>query len=145
MMFYFILGCQLCMGHAVDQNLLSLVQQDVKELIKNYRKSEAEQSSIRESLDWQNTEQIDIQTNVASLQDQQCSTRNQLETMESNIQLLEKLVAVEKTLSEELLLRVQELEDGLSNVKSYISQTDQRLKILAENDVRQRMKGERTS
>ena len=78
------------MGHAVDQNLLSLVQQDVKELIKNYRKTEADQSSIRESLDWQKTEQIDIQTNVVSLQDQQCSTRNQLETMESNIQLLEK-------------------------------------------------------
>ncbi|XP_078363796.1 uncharacterized protein LOC144648015, partial [Oculina patagonica] len=147
-------GCQLCMGHAVDQNLLSLVQQDVNELIK---KAEAEQTVIQEALAQQKTEQTEMQNTVTSIQDQQSSTRVQLEDldkkleavldwkeqqMKENKKILEKLVSVEKTLSEELLIRVQGVEDDLSGVKddisgvkAHISRTDERVKQL-ENDVR---------
>ncbi|KAL9979747.1 hypothetical protein ACROYT_G017455 [Oculina patagonica] len=59
-------GCQLCMGHAVDQNLLSLVQQDVKELIKKFTKTDAEQTAIQESLAQQRREQIDIFNKIST-------------------------------------------------------------------------------
>ncbi|KAL9979393.1 hypothetical protein ACROYT_G017049 [Oculina patagonica] len=148
-------GCQLCMGHAVDQNLLSLVQQDVKELIKNYRKAEG-------ILAHQRTEQIEMENTVTCLQDQQSTTRAQLEEhdeqleavlewkeqqMKENEKVLEKLFLVEKTLCEELLIRVQGVEDDhsrvkddlsgvkddISGVKAHISQTDERVKQLEEN------------
>ncbi|KAJ7389412.1 hypothetical protein OS493_031656 [Desmophyllum pertusum] len=125
------------MGHAVDQNLLSLVQQDVKELIDKYTKTEMEQSAIQESLDQQRTEQIEMQNTVASLQDQQSSTRVHLkehdeqleavmELMKENKGILETLVSVEKTLSEELMNRVQDVEKGLG-------ETDDRVKQLKKD------------
>ncbi|XP_078366795.1 uncharacterized protein LOC144650892 isoform X2 [Oculina patagonica] len=122
-------GCQLCMGHAVDQNLLSLVQQDVKELVKNHSKTEG-------ILAQQRIEQIEMENTVSCLHDQQSLTRVQLEEhdkqleavldwkeqqMKENETILEKLVSVEKTLSEELLIRVQGVEDDLSGVKDDLS------------------------
>ncbi|KAJ7372155.1 hypothetical protein OS493_020581 [Desmophyllum pertusum] len=153
------------MGHAVDQTLLSLV----KELITKYKRTEADQSAIQGSLDQQRTEQIEIHNTVAYLQDQQCSTRVHLEEhdeqlealmewkeqlMKENKGILEKLVAVEKTLSEELLNRVQGVEESLSGVKEslsgveeslggVISQTVERVKQLEENARDQRKKDER--
>ncbi|KAL9979417.1 hypothetical protein ACROYT_G017086 [Oculina patagonica] len=165
-------GCQLCMGHAVDQNLLSLVQQDVTELIKNYRKPEG-------ILVQQRTEQIEMKNTVSCLQDQQSLTRDQLEEhdeqlvavlewkeqqMKENEKVLEKLLLVEKTLSEELLIRVQGVEDDISGVKddligvkdgisgvkddvrgvkAHISQTDERVKQLEENVRDRTMKDDR--
>ncbi|XP_078366896.1 uncharacterized protein LOC144650934 [Oculina patagonica] len=151
-------GCQLCMGHAVDQNLLSLVEQNVKELIKKIEKSEAEQSAIQEELAQQGKDQTDMQNAVGLLQDQQSSTTVQLEEhdeqleavldwkeqqMKENGKILEKLVSVEKTLSEELLIRVQGVEDDLSGVKAHISQTDERVKQLEENFSDERSKDDR--
>ncbi|KAJ7372141.1 hypothetical protein OS493_020567 [Desmophyllum pertusum] len=77
--------------------------------------------------------------------------------MKENKGILEKLVAVEKTLSEELLNRVQGMEESLggveeslsgveeslSGVKSHITQTDERVKQLEENAQDQRKKDER--
>ena len=109
------------MGHAVDQNLLSLVQQDVKELIKTYKKSEAEQSAIQESL--------------ASIQDQQSVTRAQLEEhveqleavlewreqqMNENDKIVETLVSVEKTVKEELMLRLAETDDKVQQLEQEV-------------------------
>ena len=71
---FLCVGCQLCMGHAVDQNLLSLVHQDMKELIKKYKKTEAEQAAFQVSLDQLGKEQREMQTAFSSLQDQQSST-----------------------------------------------------------------------
>ena len=139
------------MGHTVDQNLLSLVQQDVKELIKSHRKTE-------EILAEQRTERTEMQNTVALLQDQQSSTAVQLEEhdemfkavlewkekqMKENENVLEKLLSVEKTLTEELLIRVQGVEDDLSGVKAHISQTDERVRQLEENDRDRRMKTDR--
>ncbi|KAJ7376116.1 hypothetical protein OS493_036720, partial [Desmophyllum pertusum] len=71
--------CKLCMGHAVDQTLLSLV----KELI-------ADQSAIQGSLDQQRTEQIEIQNTVAYLQDQQSSKRVNLEEHDEQLEALKE-------------------------------------------------------
>ncbi|KAJ7372144.1 hypothetical protein OS493_020570 [Desmophyllum pertusum] len=125
------------MGHAVDQTLLSLV----KELITKYKRTEADQ-------DQQRTEQIEIQNTVASLQDQHDEQLEALmewkeQLMKETKGILEKLVAVEKTLSEELLNRVQGVEESLSGVKSHITQTDERVKQLEENAQDQRKADER--
>ena len=118
------------MGHAVDQNLLSLVQQDVKELIKKYKKSEAEQSAIQESLAQQKTEQTEMQNVETSIQDQQSVTSAQLEAVlewreqqvKENEKIVETLVSVEKTLNEELLLRTERVEKGLAETDNKVEQ-----------------------
>ncbi|XP_078352091.1 uncharacterized protein LOC144636768 [Oculina patagonica] len=127
-------GCQLCMGHAVDQNLLSLVQQDVKELFKNYKKTEAEQTAIQESLSQQRTQQMEIES----------STRVQLEEhgeqlaavlewkdkrMKENGEILEKLVSIKETLSEELLTRA-EMVDKVGQLARGFTKTDDKVKQL---------------
>ena len=131
------------MGHAVDQNLLSLVQQDVKELIKKYKKSEAEQSAIQESLAQQKIEQTEMETIVTSIQDQQSVTRAQLEKhveqleavlewreqqVKENDKIVETLVSVEKTLNEELLLRTERVEKGLAETDERVQQLEQEVR-----------------
>ena len=113
------------MGHAVDQNLLSLVQQDVKELITKYKKSE-------ESLAQQKTEQTEIENIVTSIQEQQSVTSAQLEAvlewrkqqMNENDKIVETLVAVEKTLREELLLQTARVEKGLAETDYKVEQLE---------------------
>ncbi|XP_020610668.1 uncharacterized protein LOC110049226 [Orbicella faveolata] len=126
-------GCQLCMGHAVDQNLLSLVQQDVKNLVKDYKTTE-------ESLAQQRVDLTAMQNTVISIQDQQSATRAQLEEhdqqlaavlewkeqqMKENEDILQKLVSVEKMLSEELLIRVEGVEKGLAETDNKLEQLEQ--------------------
>ena len=154
----------------MDQNLLSLVQQDVKDVAEKIKKTEAEQTAIQKSLGQLRAEQAEIQDTVSSIQDQQSSTRVQLEEHDKQLEallewkeqqvrehkeILEKLVAVEKTLSEELLIRVQgietglaetgdrveQLEHGYARVEKDVSETSYKVKQL-EHEVRsQRMKG----
>ena len=127
------------MGHAVDQNLLSLVQQDVKELIKKYKKSEAEQAAIQESLARQKTEQTEMENILTSMQDQQSVTRAQLEEhveqleavlewreeqMKESDKIVETLVSVEKILNEELLLRTERVEKRLAETDDKVEQLE---------------------
>ena len=143
------------MGHAVDQNLLSLVQQDVKELIKMYKKSEAEHSAIQESLAQQKTEQTKMKNIVTSIQDQQSVTRAQLEEhveqleavfewreqqMKENIKIVETLVSVEKTLKEELLLRLAETDGKVEQLQRGFAKTDDKVQQLEQEVQRQKMK-----
>ena len=69
------------MGHAVDHNLLSLVQQDVKKLIMDYKTTE-------ESLAQQRVDLTAMQNTLTSIQGQQSATRVKLEEHD------EKLAAV---------------------------------------------------
>ena len=121
------------MGHAVDHNLLSLVQQDVKKLIMDYKTSE-------ESLAQQRVDLTAMQNTVTSIQDQQSATRVQLEEhdeqlaevlewkekqMKENEEILAKLLSVEKMLSEELLIRVERVEKGLAETDDKVEQLEQ--------------------
>ena len=113
------------MGHAVDQNLLSLVQQDLKELIKKCKKTETEQTAIQASLAELGKEQIEMQTTVGTLQDQQSSTLEAVQQWQDqqkkeNKTTLERLVSVERTFSEELLTRVKGVEEDLAGVKTRV-------------------------
>ena len=115
------------MGHAVDQQLLSMVQQDLKELMKNYAKTEAEQSAIRESLAQLESEQMEMQDTIAFLQDKQSFTQVRLQEreeqqMKENKEILAKLQFVEKSLKEELLMRSQEVEERFAESDEKVEQ-----------------------
>ena len=101
------------MGHAVDQHLLSLVHQDLKELITKHRKTEAD---------------------VSVLRDQQSSAKDQLEKhdeqfeglLKENEDTLERLVSVEETWHEELQslqTDVRQLKQDFVGVESKLCQT----------------------
>ncbi|XP_078366988.1 uncharacterized protein LOC144651012 isoform X2 [Oculina patagonica] len=120
------------MGHAVDQNLLSLVQQDVKELIKKFTKTDAEQTAIQESLAQQRKEQIDTQSSTkVQLEEHDEQLKVVLEWKEQQIkeseEILKKLLSVEKTLHEELLSRVEGVEKGLAVTDGKLEQLKQGL------------------
>ena len=121
------------MGHAVDHNLLSLVQQDVKLLIMDYKTTE-------ESLAQQRVDLTAMQNTLTSIQDQQSATGVQLEKhdeqlaavlewkeqqMEENEEILAKLMSVEKMLSEELLIRVERVEKGLAETDGKVKKLEQ--------------------
>ena len=121
------------MGHAVDHNLLSLVQKDVKKLIMDYKTTE-------ESLAQQRVDLTATQNTVTSIQDQQSATRAQLvehdeqlvgvlewkeQQMKENEEILAKLVSVEKMLNEELLIRVEKVEKELAETGDKVEQLEQ--------------------
>ena len=121
------------MGHAVDHNLLSLVQQDVKKLIMDYKTTE-------ESLAQQRVDLTATQNTVTSIQDQQSATRVQLEEhgeqlvavlewkeqqIKENEEILAKLVSVKKMMSEELLMRVERVEKGHAETDDKVEQLEQ--------------------
>ena len=121
------------MGHAVDHNLLALVQQDVKKLIVDYK-------TTKESLAQQGVDLTAMQNTVTSIQGQQSATGVQLEEhdeqlaavlewkeqqMKENEEILAKLVLVEKMMSEELLIRVERVEKGLVETDDKVEQLEQ--------------------
>ena len=123
----------MCMGHAVDQNLLSVVQQDVKELVKSCKTTE-------ESLAKQRVELTEMQSTVTSIQDRQSATRAQLEDhndqltavlewkelqMKENKEILLKLLSVEEMLTKELLIKVEGVEKGLAKTDDKVEQLQQ--------------------
>ena len=118
------------MGHAVDQDLLSLVQQEVTKLVK-----------AEESLAQQRVDLTAMQNSLTSIQDQQSATGAHLEEqdeqltavlewkeqqMNENEEILLKLVSVEKMLCEELLTRVEGVEKGLAERDQKVEQLKQR-------------------
>lgn len=103
-------GCQLCMGHAVDQHLLSLVQQDLKELITKYKEINSDISDLKDQLE-KHDEQFE-------------------ELLKENEGTLKRLVHVENTWSEELQMLQRRVEEGFAGVESKLSQTDSTVKQL---------------
>lgn len=115
---FLFVGCQLCMGHAVDQQLLSLVQQDVKDLRANL-------STLQESLAQQTTEQLEIRDEISFLRDERATAQNHWQTHEEQIggmkewieetkEILEKLQAAAKSFEEEIGMRLQQIETQLA-------------------------------
>lgn len=116
------------MGQAVDKHLLSLIEQDVKELIKKYTENEAELADIQVSLESQLNAQAEMQTAVASLQEQQEEHDERFKAiqqwreqqMRETKEILKLLtVFAEKSLKQtsELEIRVEEVEKDLAVVK----------------------------
>ena len=143
------------MGHAVDPNLLSLVQQDVKKLIMAYKTTE-------ESLAQQRLDLTAMQNIVTSIQDQQSATRAHVEEhdeqltavkewkeqqMNENEQIVLKLESVEEMLRKELLIRVAQVEQRFEGMEKgnverddKIERVEKKVKQLKEACRSQRMK-----
>ncbi|XP_022787144.1 uncharacterized protein LOC111327268 isoform X1 [Stylophora pistillata] len=147
-------GCQLSMGHAVDQQLLSLVQQDVKDLRANFVKTQAELSALQELVDQQRTELLEVQDSISHLRVEHAATQVNLREHEEQIgeikkwreqqikevkEILEKLYAAEKAFEEEIRMRLQQAETRLaeSDVKvkqlqGGLAETDEKVEQLQE-------------
>ena len=130
------------MGHAVDRDLLCLVQDEVKELIKDY-------STIHSQLNLQNKQIAQLEVNVATLTDQdqrKLETRlvehhKRLEALEEKPQeesenrsegiakVLERLVSFEAQLS----IRLQVVEEKVEQLEQTQTKTDDRVGQLEQS------------
>ena len=125
------------MGQAVDKELLSLIEQDVKELIKKYTENEAELADIQVSLESQFNEQAEMQTAVASLQEQQEERQQQMRETKEILKLLTVFAEKTRKQTSELEIRVEEVAKDLAVVKRSLSESnlaiEERVKQLERN------------
>ena len=130
------------MGHAVDRDLLCLVQDEVKDLIKDY-------NTIDSQLNLHNKEIAQLQVNVATLkdQDERRETRlvehhKRLEALEEKLlvqeaaekrseeikKVVERLVSFEAQLS----IRLQLVEEKIAQLEQTLTKTDDRVQQLEQ-------------
>ena len=132
------------MGHAVDQELFSLVQHDVRELIEMLKKIEMESPTIQVgSLSQQHPHQSEFQETFVTLQTKLKEHGEKLDVVlqqqdmqseeirlakaglrEENKNILEKLVSIEKLLTGELSLRVQRVEANLAETYDKVKELE---------------------
>ena len=131
------------MGHAVDRDLLCLVQDEVKDLIKDY-------NTIDSQLNLHNKEIAQLQVNVATLkdQDERRETRlvehhKRLEALEEKLlvqeaaekrseeikKVVERLVSFEAQLS----IRLQLVEEKIEQLEQTLTKTDDRVEQLEQS------------
>ena len=131
------------MGHAVDKDLLCLVQDEVKDLIKDY-------NTIDSQLNLHNKEIAQLQVNVATLkdQDERRETRlvehhKRLEALEEKLlvqeaaekrseeikKVVERLVSFEAQLS----IRLQLVEQKIEQLEQTLTKTDDRVEQLEQS------------
>ena len=134
------------MGQEVDKELLSLIQQDVEELIKKYAENEAELEDIQVSLQSQLNEQAEMQTAVASLKEQQEEHDERLKAiqrwreqqMRETKEILNLLtVFAEKTLKQtsELEIRVEGMAEDLKGVAKDLAVVKRSQTSLSESNL----------
>ena len=130
------------MGHAVDRDLLCLVQDEVKDLIKDY-------STIHSQLNLHNKQIAQLEVNVATLKDQdkRKETRlvehhKRLEALEEKLlvqeaaekrseeikKVVERLVSFEAQLS----IRLQLVEEKIAQLEQTLTKTDDRVQQLEQ-------------
>ena len=97
-------GCQLCMGHTVDKHLLSLVQGEVKGIIADLKGHEARLNAVETKLE-----------------------KDEEARREEIDKILMRLVSMEKMLSEELLRRVEGVEQRVEGVEQRFEGVEQGL------------------
>ena len=90
-------GCQLCMGHAVDKDLLSLVQREVQGIIADLAGHDARLDAVETKLE-----------------------KDQEARREETDKILARLVFMEKMVSEELLRRVEGVEHRVEGVEQLV-------------------------
>ena len=97
-------GCQLCMGHAVDKDLLSLVQREVTGIIADLVGHDTRLDAVE-----------------ANLENDEEARR------EGTDEILERLVSMKKMLSEEFLRRVEGVEEGMAQLQGSLTKTVEQL------------------
>ena len=133
----------MIMGHSLDRDLLCLVQDEVKDLIKDY-------STIHSQLNVHNKQIAQLEVNVATLtdQDQRKETRlvehhKRLEALEENLhvqqaaeirseeigKVLKRLMSFETQLS----IRLQTVEEKVDQLEQTQTKTDDRVGQLEQS------------
>ena len=107
------------MGHAVDRDLICLVQDEVKDLIKDY-------STIHSQLNLHNKQIAQLEVNVATLKDQ--DQRKETRLVEHH----KRLEALEEKLQEESENRIKEITKVLERLVSFEAQLSIRLQVVEE-------------
>ena len=107
------------MGHAVDKDLLSLVQDEVRDLIKDY-------NTIHSQLNLHNEQIAQLEANVATLKDQ--DERKEMRLVEHH----KRLEALEEKLQEESENRSKEITKVLERLVSFEEQLSIRLQVMEE-------------
>ena len=115
------------MGHVVDKDLLHLVQDEVRDLIKDYQ-------TIESQVNLQNKQIDKVEEDVSTLKDQFASQEaGCLSTMEK------KLQEFEKNRSEEIgqvLKRLAKTVDNLQQLKQSQTKTDDRVEQLEQSQTK---------
>ena len=107
------------MGHAVDRDLLCLVQDEVKDLIKDY-------NTIHSQLNLHNKQIAQLEVNVATLKDQ--DERKETRLVEHH----KRLEVLEEKLQEESENRSKEITKVLERLVSFEAQLSIRLQVVEE-------------
>ena len=112
------------MGHAVDKHLLSLVQGEVKGIIADLKGYEARLNAVETKLE-----------------------KDEEARREGTDKILVRLVSMEKMLSEELMRRVEGVEQGLSETNIRVEGVEQRFEGveqgLSETNIKVEVQGKR--
>ena len=107
------------MGHAVDRDLLCLVQDEVKDLIKDC-------STIHSQLNVHNKQIAQLEVNVATLKDQDECKETRL------VEHHKRLEALEEKLQEESEKRIKEITRVLERLVSFEIELSIRLQVVEE-------------
>ena len=111
------------MGHAVDRDLLCLVRDEVKDLIKDY-------NTIDSQLNLQNKQIAQLQGNVSSLGMLKRKLQEESENRSEEItKILERLVSFEAQLS----IRLQVVEEKVEQLEQTQMKTDDRVGQLEQS------------
>ena len=131
------------MGHAVDRDLLCLVQDEVKDLIKDY-------NTIDSQLNLHNKEIAQLELNVATLKDQDERKETRLVEHHKRLEALEEKLLVQEAAekrSEEikkvverlvsfdaqLSIRLQLVEEKIEQLEQTLTKTDDRVEQLEQS------------
>ena len=111
------------MGHAVDKGLLCLVQDEVKDLIKDY-------STIHSQLNLHNKQIAQLEVNVATLTDQDQRKETSLVEHHKRLEALEEKLHVQPQEAAEN--RSEEIKKVVERLVSFEAQLSIRLQVVEE-------------
>ena len=119
--FFFFTGCQLILGHAVDRDLLLLVQGEVRGLIKDYNTFEKYLAALRDQDKSKGTALDEHHKRLEALEEK-LQEASEIRNEEIK-KVLERLSSFEGQLSK----RLQELEEKVDQLKQAQTKTDDRV------------------
>ena len=154
MLINLFVGCQLCMGHAVDKDLLSLVQREVRGIIADLAGHGARLDAVKTKLEKDEVarrEEIDkILARLVPMEKMLSELLRRVEGVEQRVEeveqgLAETSIKVEvqgKRVEESLAaanFKVEELGQGMAELQDSLTKTDGKVEQLAHEIKSQRM------
>ena len=125
--FFFFTGCQLILGHAVDRDLLLLVQGEVRGLIKDYNTFEKYLAALRDQDKSKGTALDEHHKRLEALEEKlQEASENRREEIKK---VLERLLSFERQSSK----RLQEVEEKVDQLEQAQTKTDDRVGQLEQS------------